>query len=41
MNNQEKAKTYKNAYKDIKRVVDGLHPDFSDYKFLAELRKHD
>jgi hypothetical protein len=41
MNNQEKAKTYKNAYKDIKRVVDGLPPDFSDYKFLAELRKHD
>ena len=41
MNNQEKARTYKNAYKDIKRVVDGLPPDFSDYKFSAELKKHE
>ena len=41
MNNQEKAKTYKNAYKDIKRVVDGLLPDFSDYRFSAELKKHE
>lgn len=40
MNNQEKVQTYKNAYKDIKRVVDGLPPDFSDYKFSAELKRH-
>lgn len=41
MNNQEKEVVYKNAYKDIKRVIDGLPPDFSDYKFSAELKKHE
>ena len=41
MNDQEKVKAYRNAYKDIKRVVDGLPPDFSDYKFSAELKKHE
>ena len=30
---------YKNAYKDLKRVVDGLPPDFSDYKSSVELKK--
>lgn len=41
IDNQEKAMTYKNAYKDIKRVVECLSLDFSDYKFLAELKKYD
>ena len=41
MNDEEKVNVYKNAYKDIKRVVDGLPPDFSDYKFSAELKKHE
>jgi len=40
MNDQEKVKAYRNAYKDIKRVVDGLPPDFSDYKFSVDLKKH-
>lgn len=41
MNDEEKVNVYKNAYKDIKRVVDGLPPDFSDYKFSVELKKHE
>ncbi|MBA7534533.1 hypothetical protein ES705_26781 [subsurface metagenome] len=41
MNDQEKVKVYRNAYNDIKRVVDGVPPDFSDYKFSAELKKHE
>lgn len=41
MNDDEKVNAYKNAYKDIKRVVDGLPPDFSCYKFSAELKKHE
>ena len=41
LNDHGKAKTYRNAYNDIKRVVDGLPPDFSDYKFSAELKKHE
>jgi len=41
MKDDDKVNAYKNAYNDIKRVVDGLPPDFSDYKFSAELKKHE
>ncbi len=39
LDDDKKVNTYKNAYKDLKRVVDGLPPDFSDYKTSVELKK--
>ena len=40
MDDKEKANVYKNLGKDIKRVLDGLPPDFSDYEFSAKFDKH-